>query len=154
MFDSKILIELVPKTCFYSNVRSSVTPEDWDIIRKDAYRRYNWTCSVCKCKGKMEAHEIWHYDDQQKIQKLHDIVSVCNACHMLYHLGFASIKGKLPQCVKRLSKLNGWTLPQTNEFVDIVFEIHHHRSQHKWSADLSWLDRFNIKYQTPSKDNR
>lgn len=152
--NSKILIELVPKTCFYSNVRSSVSSADWDIIRKDAYKRYNWSCSVCHCKGRMEAHEIWHYDDVNHIQKLHDVVAVCNGCHMLYHLGFASVKGKLPQAMTRLAKLNGWTRELTSEFVDIVFEIHSQRSRHKWAADLSWLDRYNIKYSTPDKNNR
>lgn len=146
---SKILIELVPKTCFYTNVRSAVSEENWDYLRKDAYRRYNWKCSVCGTKGRMEAHEIWHYDDGTHIQKLHDIVSVCNDCHMLYHLGFASIKGKLNDCKKRLCKLNNWDMATTNEFVDIVFEIHAQRSRFQWDIDLTWLDKYPLTYKKP-----
>lgn len=153
MFNSKILIELVPKTCFYTNVRSAVSTESWDIIRKDAYKRYNWKCSVCGCKGRMEAHEIWHYNDQNLIQKLHDIVAVCNACHMLYHLGFASIKGKLEESIKRISKINSWDMATTNAFVNIVFEIHSQRSRKQWTVDLSWLNRFPMIYEKLSKLN-
>ena len=151
MFTSKILIELVPKTCFYSNVRSAVTTANWDILRKDAYRRYQWKCSVCQSKGRMEAHEIWHYDDAKHMQKLHDIVAVCNDCHMLYHLGFASLKGKLGACMNRLAKLNQWDIATTKEFVDIVFEIHSQRSIYQWDIDLTWLDRFPIEYIKPQR---
>lgn len=154
MYNSKILIELVPSTCFYSNVRSAVSAQNWDIIRKDAYKRYNLMCSICNVKGRMEAHEIWHYNDQTHIQKLHDVVSVCNACHMLYHLGYASVKGKLPQSLNRLAKLNNWNMATTKEYVDIIFEIHAQRSQHQWNIDLTWLNRFPIPYTQPEKHTR
>lgn len=154
MQNLKIHIELVPKTCWFSNVRSQVNSDDWDWLRKQAYKAANHQCEVCGAKGRLEAHEIWHYDDQKLIQKLHGITAVCKPCHELYHLGFASINGKLPQAMKRLAKVNSWSMETTKEYVDIVFEIWMTRSRKNWNLDLKLLDDCNISYKLIDKNQR
>jgi UDP-N-acetylglucosamine transferase subunit ALG13 len=65
--------ELVPKTCWYSNVRSCVSPNDWDILRKECFTLINNLCEICGGKGNkwpVECHEVWEYDEANKIQKL------------------------------------------------------------------------------------
>ncbi len=151
---TKILIELVPKTCWFTNIRSQVSTTDWDLLRKEAYKKYNHQCSICKKKGRMEAHEIWHYDDKNKIQKLFEIVSVCNQCHQLYHLGFSSINGNFNKSKSWLKKINNWTEEETIEYINIVFEIWNQRSQHHWDIDLSFLDQKGINYKAISKEER
>lgn len=151
---SKILIELVPKTCWFTNVRSQVSSNDWDLLRKEAYKKYGHKCSICNRKGRMEAHEIWHYDDKHKIQKLFEIVAVCNQCHQLYHLGFSSVNGTFPKTKSWLKKINNWTEEETNEYISIVFDIWNQRSQHQWDIDLSFLDAKNIPYQKIPKEER
>lgn len=151
---TKILIELVPKTCWFTNVRSQVRKKDWDFLRKQAYAKYEHKCAICKRKTRLEAHEIWHYNDKEKIQKLFDIVAVCNSCHQLYHIGFSSIIGNFDKSLGWLSKINGWSKQQSKEYIDIVFEIWHQRSRHKWNLDLSFLDNLNIKYENISKEDR
>ena len=146
MKNPKIFIELVPKTCWFSNVRSQVSSKDWDFLRKKAYKEANFCCSVCKRKSKLEAHEIWHYNDSTKTQKLYDIIAVCKSCHELYHLGFTSIQGKLPKAINWLAKLNDWTKAETEEYINIVFEIWYQRSQKQWILDLNFLDKNNIEY--------
>lgn len=150
----KFMVELVPKTCFYSNVRSQVTQDAWDWLRRETYKQANYQCEGCGIKGKMEAHEIWHYDDVKHIQKLHGLVCLCNKCHLSHHLGFASIQGRMPEIMKHLSKINKWTREETQLYVDLVFEVWFQRSQHKWEADLTFLDQFNIPYKKIDKLNR
>jgi hypothetical protein len=154
MENLKIHIDLVPKTCWFSNVRSQVSSSDWDWLRKQAYKAANHKCEVCDAKGRLEAHEIWHYDDKNLIQKLHAITAVCKSCHELYHLGFASINGKLPQALRRLAKVNSWSMETTKEYVDIVFEIWMARSKKNWTLDLKLLDDCNIQYKLIDKEQR
>lgn len=33
----KLNFEMVPEECWYSNLRSALSREEWDIVRKDAY---------------------------------------------------------------------------------------------------------------------
>ena len=150
----KIHIDLVPKNCWFSNVRSQVSVADWDWLRRQAYKAAGHKCEVCGAKGRLEAHEIWHYDDKKLIQKLHGITAVCKQCHELYHLGFTATQGKLPQALKRLAKVNSWTTEETKQYVDIVFEIWMDRSRKNWTLDLKLLDDCDIKYSTIKKEDR
>ena len=59
----KLTIELVPKTAWYKNVRSEVSKDRWDELRKECYRNANYKCEVCGGTGPkwpVECHEIWH----------------------------------------------------------------------------------------------
>ncbi len=151
---TKILIELVPKTCWFSNVRSQVSKKDWDTIRKAAYEKANHKCEVCGRKNRLEAHEIWHYNDVTKNQKLFQITAVCNSCHQLYHLGFSFLKGNSEKSINWLNKINNWTREETESYISIVFEIWYQRSQHQWSLDLSYLDNIGIKYSLINMEDR
>jgi len=43
----QITIELVPQTSWFVNVRSMVSTEDWDTLRKESYRNSNYKCKIC-----------------------------------------------------------------------------------------------------------
>ncbi len=60
---------LVPQPLWGINLRSLLREDDWNIIRKDAYRKCGYRCVVCGEKGPewpVEADEAWQYDDQSK----------------------------------------------------------------------------------------
>jgi hypothetical protein len=157
MAEEKIRIfpELVPKTAWASNCRDLCSKSDWDWIRKETYKSAHYQCECCGIKNvRFDAHEIWHYDDKKHTQTLHSIICVCEDCHMCFHLGFASVKGKLEKTQKHLAKVNGWSLEQTREFVNIVFEIWSQRSHHQWHIDLSLLDKVGVPYKKVSKEQR
>ena len=87
---NKITIELIPKQCFFSNVRTLLPTKWWDILRKDSYEKAEHKCEVCKQTGKeqgykhnVECHEIWDYDDRLKVQKLLGLISLCPRCHQI-----------------------------------------------------------------------
>ena len=61
----KLTIELVPKTSWFTNLRSLVSKEQWDKIRNKVYWKAGYKCEICGSKGPkwpVECHEIWHYD--------------------------------------------------------------------------------------------
>ena len=47
----KLTIELVPKTSWYSNVRSNVSRSQWDKLRKKCYLNADYKCEVCGDTG-------------------------------------------------------------------------------------------------------
>jgi hypothetical protein len=47
----KLTIELVPKTSWYSNVRSNVSKDEWDKIKKKCYIKANYKCEICNGIG-------------------------------------------------------------------------------------------------------
>lgn len=151
----KLEIELVPKTCWYSNLRKSITQKNWDIIRKQCYKDANYRCEICGSDGKnqifqtrgsisgtLNCHEIWEYDDVNHIQKLKGFIALCNNCHMIKHLGFAGIKageGLLDynKLIDHFLKINNTTLDVFKDHCTKVEEIFIERSKFKWTTDLS-----------------
>ena len=150
----ELLVELIPKTCHYSNVRTTVKPTEWDKIRFISYEAANHKCEICGDTGKnqgykhaVECHEIWHYDDEKHVQKLIGLISLCPLCHMTKHIGRAMAMGRENFCYTQLSKVNNWTKEQIQEHVLASFEVHKERSKHEWTLDISILEKapYNIK---------
>ena len=144
----KLTIELVPETCWFSNVRSNVSQKTWDLLRRHSYHQAGYRCQICGGKGArhpVECHEIWHYDDQGKHQKLMGLISLCPACHQVKHIGLATVRGKRQEATRHLAKVNGWSSEQAEEYINQAFDIWRERSQHQWTLDLSWLkENFDI----------
>lgn len=144
----KLSIELVPRTCWFSNVRSCVSKKDWDKLRKKTYKAAGHRCEICNGKGKkwpVECHEVWHYDDQRHIQRLDRMIALCPSCHEVKHIGLAQLKGNMDRAVKHLMKVNKISLDEADEYLTKVFNQWRKRSLHSWELDLSFLDNEDVK---------
>lgn len=145
-----LTIELVPKTCWCSNVRDHVDNTTWTMLRRQTYRKAHYICQVCGGRGPdwpVECHEIWHYDDKNQAQKLVGLVALCPSCHEVKHIGLAGVKGKGEIAEAHLAKVNRWTLEQTHQYLGEVWEVWAKRSQHQWKLDLTYLEHFGIQVE-------
>lgn len=142
----KLTVELIPSTCHFSNVRSTVTPAEWDKIRFISYAAADNKCEICGDHGKLqgykhfvECHEIWDYDDLNHAQTLTGLISLCPICHQVKHIGRSIAIGKQDVCFQQLAKVNKWSQKEIEEHISSSFELHKERSKHQWSLDLSLL---------------
>lgn len=145
----KLTVELVPKTCWYTNVRSNVTPDEWDVIRKKCYKEAGNKCEICGDTGKnqgvkhnVECHEIWDYDDENRIQKLIGLIALCPYCHKSKHVGLAQMNGEEHIVIEHLAKVNNITISEAVGHIDDSFMIWDERSKHKWELDISYLETY------------
>lgn len=142
----KLSVELIPSTCHFSNVRTTISKKDWDKIRFISYEKAKNKCEICKDTGinqgykhNVECHEIWHYDDENLIQKLVGLISLCPTCHQVKHIGRAIAIGKTKQAYTQLAKVNKWSPTEIQEHIDKSFELHKERSKFDWELDISLL---------------
>lgn len=136
----KIDIQLVPKSSWYSNVRSNVSKSEWDIIRRKVYAKANYKCEICGGVGSkhpVEAHEIWSYNDG--IQKLEKIVSLCPACHEVHHIGLAKVRGRFDIAIRHYMCVSNLNYNECMIKVKKAFAIWAKRNKQKWKLDLSEL---------------
>ena len=156
MGQNKIIltIEPIPKTCQWSSVRTMVKPAEWDKLRKATYALANHKCEICGDNGKnqkykhpVECHEIWEYDDENKIQKLTGLISLCPLCHLTKHIGRAMAIGNEKICYIQLIKVNKWSQEQVMKHITSSFELNKERSKHEWTLDISLLinEPYNLK---------
>jgi len=141
-----LTVELIPTTCFFSNVRTNVKPKDWDKIRFISYAAAGNKCEICKSTGKkqgfkhnIECHEIWEYDDVNHIQKLIGLISLCPRCHLVKHIGRAIAIGKERECIRQLALINGWGKDLIENHISEAYVTHRERSEHEWTLDISIL---------------
>ncbi len=139
----KLQFGLVPDSCWYSNLRSILPPGAWDKIRKTAYARAGGKCMICGApSARLEAHEVWEYDDENGVQKLAGIIAVCPACHEVIHIGLTSLKGREKQACEHFIKVNGCSYAEYRAALGEANRKHRERSAREWKLDISGLIDF------------
>ena len=140
----KLNFELVPDSCWYSNLRSILKPAQWDVVRRDAYARANGRCMICgRPAARLEAHERWSYDEEKEVQKLEDVIAVCHACHSVIHIGRTQLMGQEDIAIKHFMRVNKCTYADYIRALGEANAVHRRRNQvGEWKIDLSYLERF------------
>ncbi len=139
----KLTIELVPSSCWYSNVRSQVTPTEWDRLKRIASDAAGGRCEICKGRGPkwpVECHEVWDYNDKTLVQKLVRMTALCPACHEVKHIGLAGKRGRMQEATEHLMKVNEWDERTAQKYISKSFEIWARRSEEEWTLDISYLE--------------
>ena len=141
----KLNFELVPDSCWYSNLRSILSKAQWDYIKKDARERANGKCMICgKKSNRLETHEQWEYDEDNKVQKLSDIKAICPDCHRVIHFGFTTLKfDNVERYENHFIKVNNCTYAEFKEQLNKANIDHQRRNQiDEWKLDLQYLTRY------------
>lgn len=143
-----LTIDLVPKSCWYSNVRSEVSTQKWKTITRAVYAEANYTCEVCGGRGgahPVECHEKWDYNDDTEVQRLLGLQALCPACHEVKHFGLAQVRGHEDRAFAHLRWVNNWTVPETTKHVTAAFELWTIRSSTSWTLNIDYLRRWGIE---------
>lgn len=140
-------IELVPSTCWFANVRSAVTSREWDQCKMYVRDRSGDRCEICGGQGKrwpVECHEIWAYEEEPEgvyVQRLDGLIALCPRCHLVKHIGFAEIRGRMPEAMRHLMTVNNMSYEEADTYIGLCFDLWNIRSQTNWTLDISWLER-------------
>lgn len=140
----RLKISLVPRTSWFTNLRSILSNKDWDLVRKDVYAKANYRCEICQGQGPkhpVECHERWSYNEDTGVQKLVGLIALCPACHEVKHIGLAQVRGRYQQALSHLMKINGWTKQKAEHYVQKCWARWVRRSQQQWELDVSFIDR-------------
>lgn len=140
----KLNFELVPDSCWYSNLRSILSPAQWDAVRKDAYARANGKCEICGAETeRLEAHERWAYDEENTVQKLETVTAICKNCHEAIHIGRTELMGRGRQAEEHYMKVNGCSYAEMRKALGEANADHRRRNRvPEWKLDLSYLKKF------------
>lgn len=143
-----LAVELIPRPCWGTNVRSYVAAHVWNMIKDHTVHAALCRCQACGMSGdrwSFDCHEVFEYDDRTRIQKLTALMSLCRFCHEAKHYGLAMRCGRGAEAFAQLRKVNGWNAAEAIEYLLKQFEICAERSNFLWTLDLKLLEqRFEI----------
>jgi 5-methylcytosine-specific restriction endonuclease McrA len=153
-FGSGLFVDLVPSSCWFTNVRSCVSARDWDRLRLMVYRRAGHRCEACGATKNtdtgvyLEAHERWDYTTYD-VQTLKRLVCLCTPCHEVTHFGLASIRERDHQALQHLMAVNQWQDHQAHSHVDDAFRLWRLHSETQWTLDITMLTAVGISVTPP-----
>lgn len=144
-FGSGLYVDLIPDTCWFTNVRSCVHQRDWERLRRMLIERAGGRCELCgrgedrETRRRLEAHERFDYDEATGTQTLRRLVLVCSDCHEVTHYGLAQVRGRDREAFAHLRAVTGMTEAQAEAHIAQAFAIWDGRSARVWKLDLSPL---------------
>lgn len=147
MNNPKLVVELVPKSCFFSNLRSNLKKKDWEKLRQLTIHNADDRCEICGSTGRgssLECHEIWEYDDEIHLQRLIGLIALCKSCHQAKHMALARHMGWESAAERHLMRINSWDRKTLDRYLVEAFEVFESRSLESWRLDISWLVGFEI----------
>ncbi|MDX2296671.1 MULTISPECIES: DUF5710 domain-containing protein [Streptomyces] len=150
-----LFVDLVPSSCWFTNVRSCVSPGDWERLRRMITRRAGRRCEACgagedrQARRWLEAHERWVYDEPARVQRLRRLICLCTDCHTVTHFGYAQVRGLEARAFAHLSRVTGMDGPTARGHVDAAFATWRRRSRLVWELDLGILTDAGITVRRP-----
>ena len=140
----KLNFEMVPDSCWYSNLRSMLSKAQWDFIRKEAYERAEGHCMICgRPASRLEAHERWSYDMKTETQKLEEVIAVCHTCHSVIHIGRTQLMGEEEKAINHFCKVNKCSYA---DYIKALGEANRTNAERnkvgEWKLDLTYLKRY------------
>lgn len=138
----KLRIEVIPQSLWGINLREKIGRSKWDKVRKECAEKANHRCEICGDIGPehpVECHEIWDYDDQNHIQKLVGLISLCPLCHEVKHYGRSCNIGRANEVQAHFLKINNCTPEEMRTHITQEGILWKQRSKYKWEQDLSWF---------------
>lgn len=150
-----LFVDLVPRSCWFTNVRSCVDQRDWERLRRMITRRAGRRCEICgaaedpAAKRWLEAHERWTYNEAARVQRLGRLICLCSACHTVTHFGLAQVRGREREAYAHLMAVTGVSEAAAREHVEVAFEVWFRLSQIRWTLDLSILTDAGVTVTPP-----
>lgn len=158
---SGLFVDLVPTTCWFTNVRSCVAARDWERLRRTILDRASNRCEACgatadrEAKQWLEVHERWTYDEVLRVQKLGRLICLCTNCHTVTHFGLAQINGLETHALRHLMTVTSMTGSQARAHIEAAFDLWRRRSLTNWTLDLSILTDAGVTLApSPAADSR
>jgi Domain of unknown function (DUF5710) len=159
-FGRGLFVDLVPSSCWFTNVRSCVDQRDWERLRRMVVDRAARRCEACG-QGQqaaerrwLEVHERWAYEEEAAVQSLRRLICLCTGCHSATHMGLAGLKGIAAEAKAHLAAVNRWTPDQVEEHISAAFALFHQRSRDEWSLDLRILESAGVRVTPPPAPRR
>ena len=160
--NGNLYVDMVPSTCWFTNIRSAVAPHHWSAVRVAIIARAGNRCECCGSpplprkteegvkRGSLECHERWAFHEPSGVQTLKRLIALCSACHEATHYGLAEMQGRGPQAREHLMAVNRWTSAQVDAHIAVALALWERRSSRTWTLDIQIIERAGIATTGPT----
>ena len=148
-------LDLIPHTCWHSNLRTILTPESWRTIRAKTLDAAEHACELCGAEAEpdrpLECHEKWFFDHEALSQRLERLMCLCKSCHTVKHWGRSKKHNPHDALFIHLLEVNGWGVEQAQAHIRDAYAKVVAYGSTPWTIDISYLDREGLDYTIPEE---
>ncbi|KUY63384.1 hypothetical protein WI25_28690 [Burkholderia cepacia] len=153
--DQTVTGDLIPESSFGASLYNLLTDRSWDALRLPLIEANHHVCQLCGIqRHSLDVHEIWDYEfppdeEIERVERLGEVLfgtqrlaglmSVCDECHLCFHLGFANSRGRLDEALDRLRRLNFWDPEDVEAYWQEVGDRWEKASRIYWMLDFGGL---------------
>ena len=103
------------------------------------------TCGTAAAKSAdLQAHEVWDYNDEERVALLTDVRLICKPCHAVEHFGNSYLRvkeGSLPPdylntLAKHFCRVNAVSAAAFQSHLAEAMAIWKRRSRFRWTPDF------------------
>lgn len=139
----RLSIELIPMMAAGINLRSELTPDQWNTLRHKVYSRASYCCEACDASNmEVHCHEVWDWNDKKHIQKLIGLRCLCWKCHEATHMMRSGTKLLELMGIHHFAHVNNITIFKANRIIRAAYKQVMERSKHEWELDTSWINDY------------
>lgn len=152
--DYKLKIELVPERAWGLNLRAVLKASEWKKIKEWTFERAGSRCEICGKVGRkhpVECHEIWAYEENQRVMRLVGLQALCPLCHLAKHYGFAEKQDLSNAVIAHLATVNGISPGEAAYYAKRSIDGQRRRSKMAWRLNLDWFEERWPGWVTPEK---
>ncbi|MEV6527691.1 hypothetical protein AB0M43_37790 [Longispora sp. NPDC051575] len=144
--------DMLPTGVWGSNLRGILSRDQWAGLRIPVAEAAGGVCEICGKpsvndegrKVRPDCHERWSFDMRPgsvllAVQTLTGLIALCKVCHLVQHLGFAEVQGRVAEVIEQLRAVNGWTYAEARVDLDRARREFDYRSAFSWDLDLTVL---------------
>lgn len=141
----RLTMELVPSPLWNKSLAKLLPKNKWRSLRESIIDEQGRKCEICgNSTDNVFLHEVWHYDDHNHIQRLHELRLVCFMCNRIVHFGFTGVlyqQGKLTDdqlqdVIQHFLNVNQCTEDDFDRHMHEQFDLWEERSRHQWTQNL------------------
>ncbi len=146
MKDLKLNIDLLPKGAWNNDFSKSLPKKDWDKLRENCYRKANHRYQICGYQtDRLDAYEMWEFDNRRKTQTLKDIIAICTKCYGVIHFKNTTRLGFREETKNYFCKLiNCSEMEFANHLNQAIIEYNERNNIFRWKI-VAELERFGGK---------
>jgi hypothetical protein len=82
----RLAIEPIPYASAPASLAKLLPRPEWDRIRRVAYKSASYHCQTCGNAGRLNCHELWHFNESTGYQWLMGFQALCDDCHGVRHM--------------------------------------------------------------------
>ena len=140
----KLSFGIIPDGCWKVNLHELLPESAWNFIKKDVKSHAAGKCEICgKNTDRLDAHEVWSFDEKRCVQKLENIIAVCRDCHDSIHINRSYLVGRGEKAEDNYMKVNGVSYAEMKADLKAANEKNTERNAvSEWKLNLSYLKKY------------